>query len=48
MIHLDGYHRVGRVARGGNHRLTGRDTAVRDARLGGTAGMFHDLAPRIE
>jgi hypothetical protein len=43
MIHLGSYHRIRRAARGDHHRLTGRD-----ARLGGTAGMFYDLGPRIE
>ena len=45
MIDLDSCHRVERTARDDHHRLTGRDTAVRDARLGVTAGMFYDLGP---
>jgi hypothetical protein len=43
MIDLDTYHRVERAARGDHHRLTGRDTAVRNVRLGATSGIFYDL-----
>ncbi len=43
MIHLDSHRDAWRVARGGQHRLTGRGTAARDAIPGGIPRRFDNL-----